>query len=53
MSDDLNISDMAAIGGRLGPLYDDLCQTMLDVDTAPLFCSRRGVQDSLRSVTKP
>ncbi|WP_327634535.1 hypothetical protein OHB24_31745 [Kribbella sp. NBC_00482] len=42
MSDDLNISDMAAIGGRLGPLYDDLCQTMLDVDTAPLFLFSKG-----------
>ena len=37
MSDDLNVSDMAAIRERLGALYDDLIQTMLDVDTAPLF----------------
>jgi hypothetical protein len=37
MSDDLNTSDMAAIRGRLGPLHDELHQTMLDVDTAPLF----------------
>ena len=42
MSDDLNISDMAAIRGRLGPLYDDLHQTMLDVDTAPLFLFSKG-----------
>jgi hypothetical protein len=42
MSDDLNISDMAAIRGRLGPLYDDLHQTMLDADTAPLFLFSKG-----------
>ncbi|MBG6097144.1 hypothetical protein [Nocardioides luteus] len=37
MADDLNISDMAAIRGRLGPLNDELHQVMLDVDAAPIF----------------
>jgi hypothetical protein len=42
MSSDLNVSDMAAIRGRLGPTYDHLLQTMLDVDTAPLFLFSKG-----------
>jgi hypothetical protein len=37
MSADLNITDMAAVRGRLGHVYEDLHQTMLDVDEAPLF----------------
>lgn len=41
MPDDLNVSDMAAIRRRLGPLHDELHQTMLDVDTAPLFLFSR------------
>lgn len=37
MTDILDPDDMTAIKSRLGPLLDDLHQTMLDVDAAPIF----------------
>lgn len=37
MADVLNPSDMAVVKARLGVVLDELHQTMLDVDVAPLF----------------
>lgn len=42
MSDHLNITDMAAVRGRLGHVYEDLYQTMIDVDAAPLLLFSTG-----------
>lgn len=42
MSDDLNIADMAAVRACLGRAYEELHQTMLDVDVAPLFLFSTG-----------
>lgn len=42
MAEDFDASDMAAIRDRLGSLFDELSETMLDVDCSPIFLFSSG-----------